>query len=163
MKTVLFVRHAKSSWDDLSLSDFDRPLNKRGKKDAPEMAKRLIKKKVNIDRFVSSPALRAKRTAEAFLEEYGKSEKKIVLVPALYEAGIKNFYDTVSLLENEDDTVAIFSHNPGITDMVNTLTTNNVDNMPTCAIFAVNADIKKWKDFEKAEKEFVFFDFPKNV
>ena len=74
MKCLLLVRHAKSSWDDFSIKDFDRPLNDRGKKDAPMMAKRLIKKEINIDAFISSPAKRARKTAEAFLKEY--DEKK---------------------------------------------------------------------------------------
>jgi phosphohistidine phosphatase len=162
MKTLLLVRHAKSSWDNLQLSDFERPLNDRGKKDAPRMAKRVKDKKAKIDRFISSPAKRAKKTALIFMEEYDAPEKDLVLVPSLYEASVKNFYDAVENVTDKDDTVALFSHNPGITDFVNTLTEKNIDNIPTCGVFALKIRTKKWQDFKKAEKEFLFFDYPKN-
>ena len=162
MKTLLLVRHAKSSWDNLQLSDFERPLNDRVKKDAPLMAKRVKDKKPKIDRFVSSPAKRAKKTALIFMEEYDAPEKDLVLVPSLYEASVKNFYDAVEDVNDKDDTVALFSHNPGITDFVNTLTEKNIDNIPTCGVFALKIRTKKWQDFKKAEKEFLFFDYPKN-
>ena len=73
------------------------------------------------------------------------------------------FMTAVENINDKDDVVALFSHNPGITDFVNRLTDKNIDNMPTCAVFAIKIKTKKWKDFEKAEKEFLFFDYPKNV
>jgi phosphohistidine phosphatase len=162
MKTLLIVRHAKSSWEDASMSDFDRPLNDRGKRDAPAMAKRLIKAGVAIDRFVSSPAKRARQTAEAFAHEFGKKEKNIQLLPELYHAAESVFEAVVEALDDDDDTVAIFSHNPGITAYVNTLTAAvRLDNMPTCAVFAVKCDTKHWKDFRPAGPQFWFFDYPK--
>jgi len=163
MKTLLLVRHAKSSWDNLQLSDFERPLNDRGKKDAPVMAERVKDRKIKIDRFISSPAKRAKKTAAIFMAEYGMQEKDLVLLPSLYEAGIKNFYDAVESINDKDDGIALFSHNPGITDFVNNLTEKKVDNMPTCGVFAIKIKTKNWKDFKKADKEFFFFDYPKNV
>jgi phosphohistidine phosphatase len=161
MKTLLLVRHAKSSWDNSQLADFERPLNDRGKKDAPLMAKRVKDEKIKIDRFVSSPAKRAKKTASFFMEEYEVKEKNLVLLPSLYEASVNNFYDAVESMNDKDDTVALFSHNPGITDFVNRLTDKEIDNMPTCAVFALKVKTKKWKEFRKAEKEFLFFDAPK--
>ena len=83
MKTLLIVRHAKSSWDSADISDIDRPLNDRGKRDAPAMAQRLIKAGVHIDRFVSSPARRARNTAEHFAQTYGRKEKEIRQIPKL--------------------------------------------------------------------------------
>jgi phosphohistidine phosphatase len=161
MKTLLLIRHAKSSWDNLQLSDFERPLNDRGKKDAPLMAKRVKERKIKIERFISSPAKRAKKTAAIFMEEYGMEQKDLVLLPSLYEASVKNFYDAVENVNDKDDAVALFSHNPGITDFVNALTEENIDNMPTCGVFAIKIKTKKWPDFKKAEKEFLFFDYPK--
>ena len=79
MKSVLFIRHAKSSWDNASVSDFDRSLNERGKKDAPEMARYLISKKVPLDSFISSPAKRARKTAELFISTYELPESTLVL------------------------------------------------------------------------------------
>ena len=84
MKFVLIVRHAKSSWDNFSVADFDRPLNDRGKEDGPKMAKRLLDQKISIDTFISSPAKRAKKTATLFAHEYGLKKDDIILVPELY-------------------------------------------------------------------------------
>jgi len=162
LKTIFLIRHAKSSWDSAALSDFDRPLNDRGKKDAPEMANRLLENKIRIDLFVSSPAKRARKTAAYFSKVFGKKEDKILLVPELYQADPAAFYLAISGLENKYDHVAIFSHNPGITDFANSLTDTQVDDMPTCSIFCIKVFAEKWKNFEDARKEFLFFDFPKS-
>ncbi len=161
MKTLLIVRHAKSSWDSAGISDIDRPLNDRGKRDAPAMAKRLIKAGVAIDRFVSSPAKRARQTAEHFIHVFGKKDKEILFIPELYHASMPTFTDVVGTLDNGDETVALFSHNPGITAFVNSLTEVRLDNMPTCAIFAVKGDAERWSEFLSAGRQFWFFDYPK--
>lgn len=163
MKKLLIIRHAKSSWDAAVQSDFDRPLNERGLKDAPAMAQRLLKKEVKIDQILSSPANRALTTATFFAKAYGIKTKKILEVPELYHAGIIVFNRVIDELDDDDKSVAIFSHNPGITDFVNSLTNVRVDNVPTCGIFAVKAAVKSWKDFGAAEKEFWFFDYPKSA
>jgi len=160
MKQLLLIRHAKSSWADSSQKDIDRPLNDRGHKDAPKMAERLINKKVKIEGFCSSPAKRALATCMYFIKAYDKKEKNIIEVSQLYEPRVENFYNTIKEADNDFDTIAIFSHNPGITAFVNELTNVHVDDMPTCAIFAVKADIKKWSEFEEGEKLFWFFDYP---
>jgi phosphohistidine phosphatase len=163
MKTLLLVRHAKSDWDDPSLKDFDRPLNDRGKRDAPMMAQRLIDRKVKIDAFIASPAKRARKTAEAFVKEYKKDKDDILFIDKLYLAEPSAFLEVIREADKEYDTIAVFSHNPGITEFANTLTPGQVrtDNIPTCGVFAVKADTKKWKDFEEAKKDFWFFDYPK--
>ncbi len=162
MKTVLLIRHAKSSWDDLHLADFDRPLNDRGKSDAPRMAERLYGKDILIDTFISSPAKRAKKTAEIFSEKYGVKKTDIIFVPSLYEASDSIFYDVIANAPQKSQSLAIFSHNPGITDFANRLTTSRIDNMPTCAVFAVKVDVEHWSEFKQGRKEFYFFDFPKS-
>ena len=161
MKQLLLVRHAKSSWDDFSIKDFDRPLNDRGKHDAPMMAKRLLKKKVGIDAFISSPAKRAKKTAELFAKEYGVDKESIIIIPELYLATIPVFADLVKKIDDRFQSITLFSHNEGITEYANTLTNTRTDNMPTCSIFAVRSPANSWSEFEKAEKEFWFFEFPK--
>lgn len=160
MKSVLIIRHAKSSWD-LDVEDFDRPLNHRGQTDAPVMAKRLIKKDIQIDTFISSPAKRALSTAALFAEAYEKKTKTILTVPSLYEPVIEAFHAAINNLDDIYKVVAVFSHNPAITDFANQLTSVRVDDMPTCAVFAVKADIKTWKEFTSAQKQFWFFDYPK--
>ncbi len=163
MRSVLFVRHAKSSWDNASVSDFDRSLNERGKKDAREMAKYLLNRKVPLDSFISSPAKRAKKTAVFFSEVYGFHESALLLRPELYLPETESFYE---VLEKVPDTLmhlAVFSHNPGITDFVNLLTDEiRVDSVPTTGVFAIRTDIQSWKDFRHAKKKFWFFDYPKN-
>ncbi len=161
MKSLLLIRHAKSSWDDVSLSDFDRPLNERGKNDAPVMAHRLLDKKINIDAFISSPAKRAKKTASIFAKEFKKDKEKIILKTELYGASGDVFYDVISKTKDKFKSIALFSHNPGLTDFANQLTDVQIDNIPTAGIFAVKADCKKWEDFKESKKEFWFFDHPK--
>src|SRR5215831_1208387 len=104
MKHLLLVRHAKSSWDDSIVKDIDRPLNDRGKKDAPKMAERLLEKKIKIDGFYSSPAKRALATCKLFVKEYDKKEKNIIEVTELYEPHVENFFDAVKNADNDFDT-----------------------------------------------------------
>lgn len=128
------------------------------------MAQRLLNKKLKIDAFVSSPARRAKKTAELFCEVYKQSTENINYISALYHAPAREFYEVINALDDSLNTVAIFAHNPGITYFVNGLADNvRVDNMPTCAIFAIQVDTGEWKGFVKAKKEFLFFDYPKNI
>jgi len=162
MKTLLVIRHAKSSWDIETLNDFDRSLNERGKQDAPLMARRILDKKIFIDAFVSSPAKRAKKTAELFCHELNKDKEDIIFESALYHATVKIYFDVVEKLHEGYSTVALFSHNPGITEFVNELVDGvMIDNMPTCCVFAVKIDTIKWKDFSKAKKELLFLEYPK--
>src|SRR3954454_20914455 len=129
MKTLIIVRHAKSSWSDSDKDDHDRPLNSRGKKDAPEMAKRLRKRDIKVDLFVSSSALRAHTTARYFADEYDVSKKDIVLEKKLYLAPAEAYYEVLSKLSDKHEVVAVFGHNPGISDFVNTLSQVHVDDM----------------------------------
>ena len=162
MKYLLLVRHAKSSWGDFSIKDIDRPLNDRGKNDAPIMAKRLLKKGITIDAFISSPAKRARKTAELFLKEYNAGKDHLILFDALYLAGVSDFNQVISKTDDQFTTIAIFSHNEGITEFANSLTDIRTDNIPTCGVFAVKIKAKHWSDFPEAGKEFWFFDYPKS-
>ncbi len=157
------MRHAKSSWGNPGLADFDRPLNDRGKEDAPKMAQKLLEEKIKIDCFVSSPAKRAQKTAKLFMKEYDEKKEKLILVTSLYEATVSNFYQAIENFDDDCESVAMFSHNPGVTDFVNSLTDYSTDNMPTCGVFAISIDTKKWKHFKESNKKFLFFDFPKNA
>lgn len=163
MKTILLIRHAKSSWDNFSLSDEERPLNERGKKNAPEMAKRLIKKNIPIDVILSSPAKRAATTAELFAKEYDIKKKSIILVPDLYMASQDAFVRTIRNAPVNAQSIAIFSHNDGITQFANALSDTRIDHMPTSSVFAVKADIQAWSDFQPGETKFYFFDYPKSL
>src|SRR4051812_17083099 len=100
MKELLLIRHAKSSWNDPSQNDIDRPLNKRGHKDAPEMAEHLLDKKIKIDAFLSSPAERAISTCIYFAKAYDVRKKEIIKVQDLYNAQVENFYKVIIEVDN---------------------------------------------------------------
>jgi phosphohistidine phosphatase len=161
MKSVFLIRHAKSSWDSAKLSDFDRPLNDRGKTDAPEMAKRLHKKNISVDLIISSPAKRARDTAELFASVLTVTKKRIVFTDALYLPSSEIFTGVIRNADDAAASIALFSHNPGITAFANSLTDIKVDDIPTCGIYAIKTTVKHWKDFGNSPAKFWFFDYPK--
>lgn len=161
MKTVCIVRHAKSSWP-LGIADFERPLNDRGKKDAPEMGRRLLKRNIPIDTLISSPANRAYTTCTLFAKELQYAPDKIQVLPELYHAPVTTFVTVIQQINDAYQSAAIFSHNPGITEFVNSLLENvRIDNMPTCGIYAVQSLTPDWSSFFTSELRFLFFDYPK--
>lgn len=162
MKRLLIIRHAKSSWNNNLMGDFDRPLNERGERDAPEMAHRILERGIKLDAIVSSTARRAFSTAEHFAKSQEIKKTAILSFDKLYHAPAHVFYEVIQELDDKLNTVAIFSHNPGITDFVNGLTDTRIDDMPTCGIYAIHIPIKHWTDFEEVDKLFWFFDCPKN-
>ncbi|MBU3713513.1 MAG: histidine phosphatase family protein [Ferruginibacter sp.] len=162
MKTAYIIRHAKSSWDNYDITDFERPLNERGKRDAPVMAKRILDRNCTIDLFVSSSAVRAKETCKFFSAAYGVENKKIIFLDRLYHASPETIEKVIGSVDNKHNNVAVFTHNPGVTEYVNTLIPDlTIDNMPTCGVFCIEADIEAWDKFAGANKRFVFFDYPR--
>lgn len=159
MKILILVRHAKSDWTH-DLPDFDRPLNDRGHKDAPQMAKYLLEQNIDIQHFVSSPAKRALTTCRYFAETYGKT--KIKKEENLYEPHQEDFVSTVLRLSDDYDSAALFSHNSGISDFAASLAGSPVQ-FPTCgvAVFEINCD--EWSQFEGAYKKFKHFFVPKEL
>jgi phosphohistidine phosphatase len=162
MKTILLVRHAKSEWANPSLPDFERRLTARGESDAKMIANHLRKKEIKIDLFISSPAKRAKQTAKIFMKEFETDKKKLNELPSLYESSVNDFYEVFENVNDEVNCIALFSHNPGITQFVNSLDCHQVYDMLTCAVYAFKIKSTHWKELQIAEKEFLFFDFPKN-
>jgi phosphohistidine phosphatase len=163
MKTLLVIRHAKSSWDDEGLSDFERPLNERGKRDAPAMAKRLKEKGVNPDLMISSPAKRALSTARRMANVLDYSKEKIKTERRLYHADSEMIISVLQEIKNKHNLVMVFSHNPGLTDFVNTLLNNKsiIDNVPTCGAVAFSIEIEDWKELKSKSGKMLFFDYPK--
>ena len=159
MKTLILVRHAKSDWTE-NLPDFDRPLNERGHKDAPKMAKFLKENEIEIDRFVTSPAKRALTTCRYFAEVY--ENKDIKKVEELYHASTKEFLETIYELDDKFNHVALFSHNNGISDFASTLTPDFVL-FPTCAVAIFEIDCEEWSQFEGANKKLLHFYEPKKI
>lgn len=161
MKNVYFVRHAKSSWADFSLKDFDRPLNKRGKRDAPFMAEKMKELGVEPDAIISSTANRAFTTASFFAKALGIQKKDIIKEEKIYEAYHSTVLDLVRSLPEKYDTVFVFGHNPAFTNIANTFTNNYIDNIPTCGITKVVAEVENWKDFNEETAQLKEFHYPK--
>ena len=160
MKTLYLIRHAKSYWGDQSIQDFDRPLNKRGKEDAPFMGEVLKDKKVKPDLIISSPAKRAKKTALEIATKLYYPEKKIQYIDELYEADSNSIFSIIKNIDSKFSVVMIFGHNPGLTLINNYISNNYIENIPTCGIVALHSD-KQWKEIEKQSCKQLFFEYPK--
>lgn len=165
MKTLYLVRHAKSSWDNPEQSDFDRPLNERGKKNAPRMAKRLKEKHVTPDVMLSSPAERALATCKEFARVLKFPEDKIKTDKRLYHANEDQILKVIQELKDSprdsEEVVILFGHNPGLTEFANALLNEDLENIPTCGVVAATLDITDWKDARFGFGEMEFFDYPK--
>jgi len=161
MKTLYFIRHAKSSWKDPLLSDFDRPLNKRGKTDAPVMAKRLKHHKVKPDLILCSPALRTKKTAQIIMQELDIKEKTVVFEPKLYESSFETYLELIKALPSEVKHVAIIGHNPEITLACELLADAIFGNIPTCGIVGLEFKPETFSEAGEGCAHVLFFDYPK--
>ena len=160
MKTLFLVRHAKSSRDDPSLPDRNRPLDDRGKQDAPKMGKRLAKRGVKPDLVVSSPALRALTTAQLIAEEVGYKRKDIVVDDRLYASNPDDLLAVIRELDKKLDRVMLVGHNPEFTDLAHRLSSEIID-MPTSAVAEISFDTKAWSDVGEVEPARAMLDYPK--
>jgi phosphohistidine phosphatase len=163
MKTLYLVRHAKSSWKDATLSDRERPLNKRGKRDAPRMGKRLMSRGAKPEVLISSPAVRARKTAAKIAAEIGYAEEQIRVEEGLYMGGTTGMLNVVRSLGQGIGTAMLFGHNPSMTDLVNYLAHADIENVPTCGIAEIRFYAESWADVVKGGGEMVLFDYPKRI
>lgn len=160
MKTLYLVRHAKSSWDNLGLSDFDRPLNERGRKDAPSMAKRLKEKEITIDYIISSPAIRALTTCQEFCRILGLSENYYKTETNLYHASADTLLENINYMNDLHQSVMLFGHNPGITEFANLIFNTSIENIPTTGIVAGVLHVPSWEDIKPGCGKLKFFEYP---
>jgi len=161
MRSLYLVRHAKSSWDFPELTDLKRPLNKRGKSDAPKMGKLLRKKDESPDLMISSPAKRAFGTARRIAKELGYPVKKIIKEESLYMADTEEFFSVIKDTPDKVDKLMLFAHNYGITYFANYISNSSIDNIPTCGLVRIDFDIDSWKDIEKHKGSLIYFEYPK--
>lgn len=159
MKTLFLVRHAKSD-HSFDLTDFERPLNERGHADAPKVARALVDKGFRIDHFISSPAKRALTTCRYFAEIFGNSA--VQKEEDLYEPMQEDFVKTIVNVKDEHASVALFSHNPTISEYATSLADQRID-FPTCGVAVFEIDTDHWTDFSAAEKKLVLFLSPKDL
>ena len=146
MKTLLILRHAKSSWKDPSLADHDRPLNKRGKRDAPRMGKLLQEQDLVPERIISSTAKRARNTAKAVAKAC-HCEDKVELTPEFYHAGPGAYLAVLQDVPDNEQRVIVVGHNPGMEALVTHLT-GRMETMPTAALAHIELPIEKWTDLD---------------
>jgi phosphohistidine phosphatase len=165
MKMLFLVRHAKSSWDDVSLSDKDRPLNDRGKRDAPKMGERLAKRGVQPDLILSSPAVRARTTAEIVAKPLGYNRKDIVVDDRLYATTADNLLYTIEELDDKFACVMLFGHNPELTELAQRLShgVGVIEHMPTCAVAEFTFDIDSWAKVSMTKPKKVSLESPKKA
>jgi len=161
MKTIAIVRHAKSSWSDFSLKDVKRPLNNRGKRDAPLMAKHLFDTGFNPGIFIASHSKRTQLTAKHFLKAYNKTGADLILDQQLYLGAEHDFIDTMFSFDENHETAIMFGHNPGLTDIANLCSSSFIENVPTSGILLIEMDIYKWIDADWNKAKLKAFYYPK--
>jgi phosphohistidine phosphatase len=162
LRVLTLVRHAKSSWKDAALDDADRPLNKRGKRDATEMGKRLAKVGAKPAVIVSSPAKRARRTARAIAQALRYPKGKLVEKPAVYLATVDNLLAVLGGIDNELRDVILVGHNPGITELANYLTGEAISNIPTCGVARIGFEVDNWASLGPGSGHLEWYDTPKS-
>jgi phosphohistidine phosphatase len=163
MKTLYLVRHAKSSWKRKDLPDFDRPLNKRGRRDAPMMGALLHDRGVDPDLLVTSPAVRAMQTARIIAARLEIPEEKIVTIEEIYGAYASTLAGIIANFDVKIGSALICGHNPGLTHLLETYTGAGIDNMPTCAAAAIEFDAASWHATKHTTGALIWFEWPKKV
>ncbi len=161
MKTLYLVRHAKSSWDNVNMADFDRPLNGRGKKNAPFMGELMQEKNVRPDLVVSSPANRAITTAEAFSEALGYPPEKIEKRMEIYEGGINEMLRLVRGIPETCDTVMLFGHNPTLTVFAGFVSGHRLENIVTCGVVRIDMSGDSWQETMMDSGTLAWYEYPK--
>ncbi|WP_404318357.1 SixA phosphatase family protein [Malaciobacter canalis] len=160
MKKLYLIRHAKSSWKNLTLADYDRPLNKRGKLNAPFMGNLLYQLGIKPDIIVSSPAYRARKTAQLIAKEVRYNKKDIDYYEDLYEASINNIIDTLKYLDDKNSVVFLVGHNPSLNLFAEQFLDFD-ENIPTCAILEIEFNCQLWQEISSYNSKLITFEYPK--
>lgn len=161
MKRLTLVRHAKSSWRNPDLPDFERPLNHRGERDAPHMGRRLAERGLAPELLLASPARRTRLTAEAIAEQLAVDMARITFDERIYLATAGELIKLLQAIDEELLDVLLVGHNPGITDLANYLVGGRLENVPTCGVLSVELPFTSWRHLERAAGTLLFYDYPK--
>lgn len=161
MKTLTILRHAKSSWDEPELVDFDRPLNARGKRDAPVMGKRIKAAGLRPSLIVSSPAIRAWSTAKIVAAELAYPVEFLQRERELYHAGTERLFDVIARQDEGFNSILIVGHNPGLTDLANKLIPGLTSNLPTAGFVSVLVDTDTWVLRSRKSADLIEYNYPK--
>jgi phosphohistidine phosphatase len=161
MRNLYLLRHAKSSWKDESLRDFDRPLKGRGRRAAEQMGQVLAEEKLKSPLVISSPAARARETTELVLQSSGlKLEPRFE--ERIYEADVRTLMEVVRSIPDSSDTAIMVGHNPGFENLLSYLTGEN-RHMPTCALARIEFDAASWGKVAEETGRLEFFVTPKEL
>lgn len=161
MKTLTLVRHAKSSWSDTTLSDRKRPLNKRGKHDAPIMGRRIADHGIRPSLIICSPAQRAWTTAKIIAAEISYPREFLQREDSLYLASLDDFLDVLVAQDTGFNSIMVVGHNPGMTDFANFLSPGLTNNLPTAGVVSVEIDQEHWNLYERPQTRLLVHDYPK--
>ncbi len=161
MKTLYLSRHAKSSWNNANMSDHARPLNDRGEQDAPEMGKRLRKRTPQPTIIISSSAVRAETTATILAEAIDYPISDLQIDERLYGAEANDVIGIIRELDDAIDCAMLVGHNPTFTNLINSLTGSQIDNVPTCGMAVLRFPINSWLKIGEMQGELLNFDYPK--
>ena len=156
---LLLIRHAKSSWKDIKLADFDRPLNKRGMHNAPLMANRIRTYSLDLSLIISSPANRAMNTTILISKELQFSEESISYDSSLYHSSLENFINILSIQSKRN--IALVGHNPGIHEFSYWLCSEPKKNFPTCGVSFISFNFDSWSSISKGCGTIKSFEYPK--
>lgn len=161
MKTVIIVRHAKSSWADYNLADVERPLNRRGKFDAPLMANIMKEHGYEPEKIYLSHSKRTRSTVKPIAQTLEIDKKNITVTTSLYHGYEDDYIDIISEEDNDINCIMLIGHNPGITYIANSCQGASIDNVPTCGVIKVESVIDNWKDFSFPSSKLTSFIYPK--
>jgi phosphohistidine phosphatase len=163
MKTLYLMRHAKSSWSFDDLTDEQRPLNDRGRDDAPRMGQALAKRNIKLDLIISSGAVRAMTTAALVAKELDYPHERIEVRPEIYHAEVPMLLDVVRSCPDTANSVLLVGHNNGISEFVNVLSPDAIhEELPTAGVVCLHFHTETWATVDQANSEFYFFDRPKD-
>jgi phosphohistidine phosphatase len=163
VRRLTLVRHAKSDWSLPGQNDWDRPLNRRGQRDAPEMARRLRSRRLKPDRILSSPAVRALTTASVMARELKVPASHVAQDERLYLASPADLLAVIRELGADAKHLMVFGHNPGMTECANRLSAGDrIDNLPTCGVFTAIFEIADWSTLDWGSGLEAEFDYPKS-
>ncbi len=161
MRVLTLIRHAKSSWNQAKLSDFERPLNERGLRDAPRMAARVLELLGRPDRIVTSPAVRALTTAQCFAGVLELGAHNLQTSARIYDASVSTLFKQVRDLDDADRHVMMFGHNPGFSQLAQQLAPCPFDDMPTCAVVQIVLAANSWGDVDHGCGRVLHYLYPK--
>jgi len=161
MKILTLVRHAKSSWGDSDLADRDRPLNRRGERDAPEMGKRIVAHGIRPSLIITSPAVRARTTAQIVAREIGYPIEFLQREKSLYLASLDDLLDAVFSQDEGFNSLMVVGHNPGLTEFANFLVPGITGNLPTAGVVSVQLELEDWNLYAEPKAELLAYDYPK--